>query len=657
VVRPPVSPWTTDSAVQQPQEETAASTEALEPPLLAGVDSPADPTRASQEPATSDSAPDQAVTGKAEPPSTAGPVTPPAVPQLTKRPVSGKAEATTRRTGSSHDPLSGPWPSFTKRAEPAAGDEEPEETPAAAPAAPAAESETPPAAPPEKPAAAAAAGQADVAAAATKAAAGIGAVWPAETAIPLGAAEHDDSADDPVLPLAGAGAAATMAAFGPGTGSGAGSGGPAWPAGAAAPGSGPDLPSGSGPARPVGPAGPGGPIGPGRRRRLGPVVGVAAAVTALVVGGGTYFLLQKPSTARAAGDHPANTQSPVAKGPEHVVSITPADGTQAVNGAADIRVEFSAPLSAASPMPTLTPAIAGSWQSDGNSAVFVPARGFKPRTKVTVKVPAGSTGVTSTGGGRLAAPVTAKFRVGAYSTARLEQLLAQLGYLPLTWAPLSGSSPALTDAHAQLSAAYEPPAGTYTWQSGYPAALTRLWRPDKASKVLQGAVMAFQADHGLMSDMVYENQVGLTLKGSIGRRLWKAMFRAAARDAMNKHGYTYALASQHSPEKLTVWHNGVQIFRHLANTGIPVAPTAVRTDPVYIRLQSQIMKGTNPDGTKYADPVAWVAYFHAGEAVHYFPRYSYGYQQSLGCVELPWSPAKKIWPYLTFGTLVTVTAP
>ncbi len=69
------------------------------------------------------------------------------------------------------------------------------------------------------------------------------------------------------------------------------------------------------------------------------------------------------------------------------------------------------------------------------------------------------------------------------------------------------------------------------------------------------------------------------------------------------------------------------------------------------------MKGTNPDGSKYADPVAWVAYFRAGEAVHYFPRASYGYPQSLGCVELPSGPAERAWPYLTYGTLVTVTGP
>jgi hypothetical protein len=40
--------------------------------------------------------------------------------------------------------------------------------------------------------------------------------------------------------------------------------------------------------------------------------------------------------------------------------------------------------------------------------------------------------------------------------------------------------------------------------------------------------------------------------------------------------------------------------------------------------------------------------------VHYFDRGSYGYPQSLGCVELPWNSAKFIWDYLTYGTLVTV---
>jgi lipoprotein-anchoring transpeptidase ErfK/SrfK len=77
---------------------------------------------------------------------------------------------------------------------------------------------------------------------------------------------------------------------------------------------------------------------------------------------------------------------------------------------------------------------------------------------------------------------------------------------------------------------------------------------------------------------------------------------------------------------------------------------------VYEKLQFQIMQGTNPDGSHYADPVSWVSYFNGGDAVHYFPRGSFGFPQSLGCVELPYTAAKQAYPYLPYGTLVTVTA-
>jgi hypothetical protein len=383
------------------------------------------------------------------------------------------------------------------------------------------------------------------------------------------------------------------------------------------------------------------------RRSLIPALSVAAAAAVILAAAGVYYYLQNPSPAQAAGnDGRAHQVGPaLAKGPEHVVSVSPADGATGVNGGAPVRVVFSETLNATSPMPALSPAIKGNWRRSGNTATFVPARGFSPRTKVTLRIPGGSTGVQSNGGGLLAAPVTARFRTGTFRRIRLEQLLAQLGYLPLTWAPATGNAAPLSDPNAQLSAAYRPPQGSYTWQSGYPVQLKRLWKPDRASEVLIGAVTAFESDHGLALD------------GTIGRGVWRAMFRALTRGQMNTHGYTYALASQKLPETLTVWHNGSIVFKHLANTGIAIRPTAVRTDPVYLRYRSQIMKGTNPDGSKYADPVAWVAYFHYGEAVHYFPRYSYGSPQSLGCVELPYAPAKRLWPYLTFGTLVTVTAP
>ncbi len=408
----------------------------------------------------------------------------------------------------------------------------------------------------------------------------------------------------------------------------------------------------------------GGPADPGTggqssRRRLGPLVGIAAALVVLIGGGGFYYFstAHKPSTTTAAGKT-TNVQKKdnvPAKGPEQVVSVTPADGTTDVNGGAAIKVVFSEPLSATSAMPKLTPAIKGSWHVSGSTATFVPVKGFWQETKVKVTVPAGATGVQSNGGGKLETAVTASFRTGKFSTVRLEQLLAQLDYLPLTWAPTTGTAIPLSSLNAQYSAAYAPPQGSYTWESGYPTSLASLWTPDAPSEVLRGAVAAFQADHDLTSDMILENQEGLVLSGTVGHRLWLAIFKALNSNAMNKHGYTYALASQHTPETLTVWHNGAVIFHHLANTGIPVSPTSPGTNPVYIRYQNQIMRGTNPDGSKYADPVAWVAYFHEGEAVHYFPRYSYGSQQSLGCVELPYKEAKQVWPYLTYGTLVTVT--
>jgi lipoprotein-anchoring transpeptidase ErfK/SrfK len=52
--------------------------------------------------------------------------------------------------------------------------------------------------------------------------------------------------------------------------------------------------------------------------------------------------------------------------------------------------------------------------------------------------------------------------------------------------------------------------------------------------------------------------------------------------------------------------------------------------------------------------VKWVSYFNGGDALHAFPRASFGTPQSLGCVELPEASAKKVWPYTPIGTLVTI---
>jgi peptidoglycan hydrolase-like protein with peptidoglycan-binding domain len=152
----------------------------------------------------------------------------------------------------------------------------------------------------------------------------------------------------------------------------------------------------------------------------------------------------------------------------------------------------------------------------------------------------------------------------------------------------------------------------------------------------------------------FESQQGLTMDGVAGPTVWRRLLRAAAKGASNPSGYTYAVASKASPETLTIWHNGHVVLHTLANTGISVAPTASGTFPVYLRYAFQIMRGTNPDGSKYADPVQNVAYFNGGDAVHYFPRATFGWPQSLGCVELPLPQSAVAYRYLTYGSLVTV---
>ncbi len=377
-------------------------------------------------------------------------------------------------------------------------------------------------------------------------------------------------------------------------------------------------------------------------------------VIVLLLVAGVWFALTHASAeegTKATAGHGAqptastspSTQAPL--GPLRLVSVTPSSQATGVNGAADIKVQFSAPLAAGSPLPTIKPSLPGSWQGAGTSSlVYVPTAAFRQYTHVTVSIPGGPLGVRSASGGLLVRTKVIRFKTGGFRPARLGQLLAQLGYLPLTWTAAPGTTaPAATDSFAQLSAAFAPPQGSYTWQPGYPSQLRAFWQGGAASSmIIKGAVMAFEFDHGIPMD------------GVAGPQVWKSLLKAVAANKRNANGYTYAIAREANPETLTIWHNGRKVLHVLANTGIPVAPTTLGTDPVYLRYRNQIMKGTNPDGSKYADPVQFVAYFRGGEAVHYFPRGSYGFPQSLGCVELNLNDAARAWPYLTYGSLVTV---
>jgi hypothetical protein len=245
-------------------------------------------------------------------------------------------------------------------------------------------------------------------------------------------------------------------------------------------------------------------------------------------------------------------------------------------------------------------------------------------------------------GAKLRRAVTATYRVQDGSTVRLAQLLAELRFLPVHLAS-SAHQPRPEDTAGQLRAIFQPPSGRLVLGADWPSQLGQLWNHDP-SIVLRGAVMAFESQHGLALD------------GVAGTAVWRELLAARCHRQFNDAGYNYAVASESSPETLTVYHNGHVVLRSAANTGISGRTTATGTFPVYERLRSQTMRGTNPDGSHYADFVQWVAYFNGGDAVHYIPRSSYGSPQSVGCIELPYAAAERAWGYLTYGTLVSVVS-
>ncbi len=387
-------------------------------------------------------------------------------------------------------------------------------------------------------------------------------------------------------------------------------------------------------------------------------VTVLAAVTAAVLATAAALALSpsavsRRETALASAAHAAQAAGHGRAGltaPLRVLSISPGLSADPVTAADPVRVVFSATLAPTSPLPTFSPAVAGRWRAvGGGTEEFTPAAPLRPATELTLRVPAGSAGVRSAAGALLATPATAVFQAGGWSTLRLEQLLAQLGYLPLNWTPDNDSgfpafpgSGAVTVSYTQRRGAIDP-GGEFTWRGSYPAGLTSLWQPGQPGVILTGALMAFQADHGL------------PMTGIVTRFLWQVLLNAVAQGERNPHGYTYALADQALPETLTVWHDGQVVVRAQASTGTSATPTVDGTFPVYLRNRFQVMRGLMPDGRPYADPVQFVSYFHGNYAVHSMDRASFGWPQSLGCVELPLSGARQAWPYLTYGSLVTIT--
>jgi peptidoglycan hydrolase-like protein with peptidoglycan-binding domain len=361
-----------------------------------------------------------------------------------------------------------------------------------------------------------------------------------------------------------------------------------------------------------------------------------------------------------------------------ITSVSPAPGTADAAFDTSVTVDFSQPLASNSPLPTLSPSPPGNWVRTAPAAVrFVPDGYFTPFTTVQLSVPGGPGGVRSSQGQGLSDTLRKKFEIEGGSELRLQQLLAELGYLPLEFVPASSASlPPTTvavspqDVHqaasvrlpAQATSTTTPPSaldsepsdpnqiplqavpGSFVWRSGnVPASLRALWTPGQPTVMMRGAVMAFEGAHGMTTD------------GIAGPKVWAALLQAVAQRQVTTQPYDYVMVSEALPETASVWRNGQMIFTTLVNTGIPQAPTATGTYPVFARYVVTTMSGKNPDGTPYSDPgIPWVSYFNGGDALHGFIRAQYGFPQSLGCVEMTYANAAIMYPLTPLGTLVTV---
>ena len=101
-------------------------------------------------------------------------------------------------------------------------------------------------------------------------------------------------------------------------------------------------------------------------------------------------------------------------------------------------------------------------------------------------------------------PRSSPWRPG--SILRLQQLLAELGYLPLTFTP---TSPLTSPTEEGDQVGSSPGAGRTS-----PALLT-LWTPGTDNVITRGAVMDFEEQNGLKTDGVAGTQVWTDLLSAV----------------------------------------------------------------------------------------------------------------------------------------------
>jgi peptidoglycan hydrolase-like protein with peptidoglycan-binding domain len=355
------------------------------------------------------------------------------------------------------------------------------------------------------------------------------------------------------------------------------------------------------------------------------VLGAAAVVVVILTNGaGPGGLL---ASARASPPPPPATR------------LVGVPSTRIADGAEPLRVTLSAPPAKGSPRPTLRPAVAGAWSTVGDSEVFTPAAALLPCTSYSLTIWKHTSAKEHAD---LQERHVLTLHVACPSILALQEALARQGYLgaklrPRYVARVPGGPETLGEAaehafrpfHGRL---VPDPAGAPPVEMG------------QLDETTKGALEVFQTDHDLEAT------------GEPNAQTWQLLLEVEALNHRDPRPYTWVTVSEAEPETLEV-HEGDRVaITSPANTGVAGAETAQGIFPIYARYVSTTMEGTDPDGTHYVAPdVPWVNYFNGGDAVHGYPRASYGSPQSNGCVELPIGTAAEVFPLLQIGDIVWVT--
>jgi peptidoglycan hydrolase-like protein with peptidoglycan-binding domain len=363
-----------------------------------------------------------------------------------------------------------------------------------------------------------------------------------------------------------------------------------------------------------------------------------AAIAAVLVTGGLVGWIASARSATEAATTPVTAQPPAVAQPLLPTRLTALPSSTITDGTAALRVRLSGAPAAGSPRPMITPAVAGSWSTVGDSEIFKPASTLALCSTYRLTIWSATVAVAHASLGKRR---TITLNVPCPPVRALQQALARLGYLPYEFRSSYGVHITAGAESRALAAhrAFSPPVGHL--RATVRDAPTLAYGSLDATT--RGALMVFQSAHKIQPTGIVEGHT------------WASLLASETLNSRDRSPYTFVTVSESSPEKLEVHQGNHVVLSTPANTGVVGAETATGTFPIFARYTSTTMVGTNPDGTHYNDPgVPWVNYFNGGDAVHGFERGSYGSPQSNGCVELPISTAHDVYRLLSIGDIVQI---